>query len=255
MRRSQSLENRQCERAEFGLLLLKRRTKLLCVSLELARTFAQWALGRCSDRVRPWLSEELRAAAVPATSNARVAAAFTGAKRRLGSAPVTGEPENWATYPAASGWTLDQLGRVALLTTVDGARALEAMGELVEDLYFRGDGDEKVAVLKALAVLSHPQCYVELGVEACRSNMTSVFEAIACENALPREHFSEQAFNQMVMKALFLGVSVRRIEGVRERLTPELGRMLDDYRAEREAAGRSVPEDLPWLRSLIDAKS
>ena len=48
----------------------------------------------------------------------------------------------------------------------------------------------------------------------------------------------------MVLKALFTGVTLARIIGLDERVTPELGRMAADYASERRAAGRSVPEDL-----------
>ena len=154
-------------------------------------------------------------------------------------------------HPLVASWTLAELGRVALLLTAHSRMSVDAAKALVLDLYYRGDGQEKIAVLRALPLLGEHPAYVELAVEACRTNMTSVFQAIACDNSFPHDNFSALHFNQMVMKALFLGVSVGRILGVRERSSQELARMLEDYKREREAAHRSVPGDLDWLLSQV----
>jgi hypothetical protein len=65
-----------------------------------------------------------------------------------------------------------------------------------------------------------------------------------CENPYPAAHFPEPAFNQLVLKAYFIGVPVLRILGLDRRKTPELRRMAADYASERRAAGRSVPADI-----------
>lgn len=62
----------------------------------------------------------------------------------------------------------------------------------------------------------------------------------------PPGSFPELNFNQMVVKCLFNGVALHRIVGLEQRFSAELSRMADDYAAEREAAGRTVPVDL-WL--------
>jgi hypothetical protein len=49
------------------------------------------------------------------------------------------------------------------------------------------------------------------------------------------------------MKAIFQGVSVRRIEGLEARITPELMRMAAGYASERRAAGRPVPADVDYI--------
>ena len=79
--------------------------------------------------------------------------------------------------------------------------------------------------------------------------VTPIFEAIACENPFPSLYFSDESFNQMVLKAVFVGVSLERVVGLRARVTPELSRMAEDYAAERRAAGRTVPSDLALLGS------
>jgi hypothetical protein len=52
-----------------------------------------------------------------------------------------------------------------------------------------------------------------------------------------------------VLKAVFVGVAVDRIEGLDRRVTPALKRMAEDYAAERRAAGRPVPADVDRIVS------
>ena len=81
-------------------------------------------------------------------------------------------------------------------------------------------------------------------MDACRSHIQPLFEAIACENPYPARHFPELNFNQMVLKVLFTGVALDRVVGLQARVTPELQRMAADYASERRAAGRSIPPDI-----------
>jgi hypothetical protein len=131
-----------------------------------------------------------------------------------------------------------EAARIALI--VDSDVDPQSLG----DLFSHGDNDERRAILRALPELRDPARFVPLAVEACRTSVLSVFEAIACDNPFPAEHFADASFNQMVLKALFVGVSLERVVGLRTRLSPDLARMARDYAAERRAAGRSIPPDL-----------
>jgi hypothetical protein len=102
-------------------------------------------------------------------------------------------------------------------------------------------------VLRCLALLPAPDRFVPLAVEACRSSIQPLFEAVACENPYPAAYFPEASFNQMVLKALFIGVALPRIRGLKGRVTGELRRMAADYASERRAAARPVPPDIDWL--------
>ena len=106
---------------------------------------------------------------------------------------------------------------------------------------------EQVSILRVLAALPHPERFVETGVAACRHNSLDVFEAIVAENAYIAAQFPELSFNQAVMKSIFNAVSIRRIEGLQSRITPELSRMAAGYASERRAAGRPVPDDATFL--------
>jgi hypothetical protein len=157
----------------------------------------------------PWLDEQLG-------DPAKLRVAFAAAGRKLGARAET--------------------GRVALLV------AVKADAALVRELYRRGDVGERQAVLRALPVLDDAG-HVDTAIDACRTNVQTVFEAIACDNAYPAKYFADAAYFQMVLKALFIGAPVGRIVGLDARTTDELVRMVEAYASERRAAGRPVPDD------------
>jgi hypothetical protein len=118
---------------------------------------------------------------------------------------------------------------------------------LAEDVFFRGDNREREAFLRALPALPDPERHLPIAIEACRTNVASVFRAIACDNPYPAAHFPELNFNQMVLKAVFTGAPLSKVVGLSGRLNPELRRMAEDYARERRAAGRPVPEDIQLI--------
>jgi hypothetical protein len=69
-------------------------------------------------------------------------------------------------------------------------------------------------------------------------------EAIACDNPYPAAHLPDATFNQLVLKAMFNGLSPRRVLGIERRRNPELARMVDAWVRERRLAGRAVPADV-----------
>lgn len=134
-----------------------------------------------------------------------------------------------------------EAARIALLVEhdVDPATAW--------DLFRHGDTEERRAIVRALPRLRDPARFLALAVEACRTSVVPLFEAIACNNPFPAAHFPDESFNQMVLKAVFVGVPLARVVGLQTRLSPELERMARDYAAERRAAGRAIPDDLTLI--------
>lgn len=167
---------------------------------------------------------------------------LTGAPRRLAVEDEIGLRELGVETPAV--WSLADLARTAMLLGTLSRLAPERHGALATEIFRKGDSSERQALLRALALLPEPSRFAALGLEACRTSVQSVFEAIACENGYPAGHFPELGFNQMVLKALFTGVALARIVGLERRRNPELARMARDYASERRAAGRSVPQDI-----------
>ena len=80
--------------------------------------------------------------------------------------------------------------------------------------------------------------------DGCRTNIKGVFEAIAHRNPYPARYFDEVAFNQLCLKALFVGSHLYLIHGLTSRLNERLSRMMTDYAFERWAASRVVSPEL-----------
>ena len=112
------------------------------------------------------------------------------------------------------------------------------------DCYDHGDSAEQQSWLKSTALLPEPEQLLPIVIDACRTNILPLFEAVACENPFPARYFPERNFNQMVLKALFNKVALSRIAGLAGRRNADLTRMAADYASERRAAGRTVPSDI-----------
>jgi hypothetical protein len=201
---------------------------------------------------RPWLELVWPTDADSAEASA-VRTALAGIGRRLHGRPL---PQAEAArisrelqVPCA-GWDLGLTARVALILTATGLQSEHAQVSYVRELYLRGDADEQAAVLRSLILLPEPARFVELAVEACRTNVVDVFAAIACENAFPARYLPEPNFNQLVLKAIFVGLDTGRIVGLASRATPALKRMVGDFASERRAAGRPVPADTDRILAM-----
>jgi hypothetical protein len=201
-------------------------------------------LARASAPAREWLLPRLEALTEESFS-----LVYSGAGRRLGGALVEPSEADAARLAAAGvrlprGWPLNAVCRAALLASLCSQLDPASRLRVAASVFKTGDNEERAALLQALSLLPEPESFVALAIDACRTHVQSVFEAIACENPYPARHFPEHNFNQMVLKAFFTGVAIRRIEGLAERRSPELVRMAEAYASERRAAGRSVPADL-----------
>lgn len=214
----------------------------------MAAALATWALGICPAQNAAWLLDRLEGAGRGTTSD--LFQLFSAAGRRMGSEPVGGAPAEVAKAALiCDEWTREDLARVSGLVAYWTCARPEDRNAILQDLYFRGAGSEKRAVLLALPALSAAEQCLDLAVEACRTNSLDVFRAIACDNAYPARHFSELHMNQMLLKTLFLGLDVEKVVGVVERITPQLLIDLQHFKAEREAAGRAVPPGVDWITS------
>lgn len=178
----------------------------------------------------------------PARSSFRIRYAAAQRKLRVLEARpfalATSSTAHWTLLDWARLWLL----REGLQRTPDAERRAA-----VEAVFEGGELGEQISLLRTLAGLDQAERYVDVGVAACRTNAVPVFEAIACENPYAARYFAELSFNQMVMKAVFLGLALSRVVGLSERVGEELRRMAKDYAAERSAAGRTIPPDLSLL--------
>jgi hypothetical protein len=136
--------------------------------------------------------------------------------------------------------TLQQLCRLFLmlrLPTADNQKILNTIFETA-------DMNKLVILYKGLYWLDNAGDFVMRAAEGIRTNMVDVFDAIACENPYPARYFGEQAWNQMVLKAIFMGRPLHRIHRLRDRKNQQLALILHDFIHERWSAGRTVTPEL-----------
>lgn len=139
-------------------------------------------------------------------------------------------------------WTLDGATRVRLLlaSTADDA----TFARRLDTLCNAAEVGELVAFYRGLPLYPDPARHALRAAEGVRSNIRLVFEAVAHRNPYPSEQFAETAWNQMVLKALFVGSRLDRIVGLDARANAALAGMLRDYAHERWAAKRVISPEL-----------
>lgn len=153
------------------------------------------------------------------------------------------------------GWTADRIARVWLLLQLPHEEE-EAFVRKVEMLFSTADMGELVALYSSLPLLPYPERFTDRATEGIRTNMVVVFDAIALDNPYPADFLTEDAWNQMVLKAAFMDRPLYRIIGIEARANPKLASIISDYAHERWAAGRIVSPELwrpvgPFLNKAL----
>lgn len=141
------------------------------------------------------------------------------------------------------GWDQFRLGRVILLLVL-AEQSEEVFTETLEKLLGTADLRERAAIYSSLPLLPRGEQLVGMATEGLRSNIVDVFDSIALGNPYPAKYFPDEAWNQMVLKALFISRPVWRIVGIDERVNPSLAESMSDLAHERWAAGRWVSPEL-----------
>jgi hypothetical protein len=164
---------------------------------------------------------------------------FPQVGRRVGRRPLdpTADPDD------VHEWTLDDAARTVLLVALDEDDVEQEM----RDLYRFGDAAERRAILRALPYLPLGETAVDLVDDAIRTNDTRLIAAALGPYAT--EHLDDAAYEQAVLKCVFVGVPITPLDGLPERVTPNGARMLAALVLERVAAGRDVAAEV-W--SVID---
>jgi len=152
---------------------------------------------------------------------------------------ITGINPELKDYLIAQNAKLLEIARIYLLI-----RALESdmayFSAKVANLIQVADTSELATFLKYLILLPNAEDYRQVGVEALRTNIGTIFEAIALNNPYPSEYFNDQQWNQMYLKAAFMQLNLAEILDVEKRANSDLARIISDYAHERWAASRSI---------------
>lgn len=140
-------------------------------------------------------------------------------------------------------WSIDIAARVAVICQLAEQRP-ESFAATVTDLCRNADLAESIAIYSGVCFYPQSDDLDALIGEGLRTNIRSVFEAIAHHNPYPATNFDENRWNHMVLKALFIDSTLAPIYGLDKRANAELASILCDYAKERRAAGRSVTYEL-----------
>jgi len=206
-----------------------------------------WILRQATDPAQQWLDEQKAMVAANDTQ-----ALFLGvglSRRKMGRHDLELTQRDLDNAAEARPgwfpkyWTLDQAARVLLLISYpseDDQRYFQT----VQKLFETADMGEQISLYQALQLLPHQELFDDRLAEGVRTNIQSVFCAVAHHNPLPAELMEDLAWNQMILKALFIGVALDPIQGLDRRVNPDLARMLIEYAHERRSAKRPIPVEL-----------
>ena len=216
----------------------------MTASLELLRG---WLRRQLRGDAGGWLEAQAAAVRVAKTDR-ELFLAISLVHRHISKADLSLSAADHAAAEAArtgwrpAGWSLDQAARVYLLLAAGGTPARFA--ERLEQLFATADLGELIAFYRGLPLYPDQSRYVARAGEGLRTNMKAVFESVAHNNPFPVEQFDEHRWNQMIVKALFIGSALHPIQGLERRWNSDLSRMLCDYAHERWAASRTVSYEL-----------
>lgn len=142
-------------------------------------------------------------------------------------------------------WTLLETLRVALLMARPDL-ADDSFSAAFEHCFRYADHGEQCSLYRTLPLLPQGERFVWRAGEGCRSNMSSVFDVVACDSPYAVTYFNDIAWHQLIIKTIFMDIPLWRVYGLDQRLSPELARMALDLVEERRSAGRTVSPQL-WL--------
>lgn len=217
--------------------------------------------GLLQARIKPesfaWLKQQADALAQGAPDKT-LFTSFSMAVRHSGKAALAPTPEESAAaerhFPGwdLRDWTCDVTARAYLMASLPDQP--ETPKRLLA-IHQTADLGEHIALVKALFLAPRCEEAMHIAREGLRSNMRSVFVGITSHNPYPALYFDELAFNQMVVKCLFVDLPLREITGLDSRLNPTLRQILVDLAHERWAAERPVSGEM-WrcVGPFADAK-
>ncbi len=203
---------------------------------------------RMPDAGAGWLEKTVAEIGTGA-SGQRLAALLSMASRHAPRGPLgPSAAERDEAGRALAGWDPERW------TTLDAVRVRMVLAhpaiheavfpDLLEECFRYADVGELVALYRCLGHLPDGRRFVWRAGEGCRTNMRSVFEATACDTPYPVSNFDDDAWHQLVIKAVFIEAPLWRVYGLDGRLSAELARMALDLADERRSAGRRIPPDL-----------
>lgn len=149
------------------------------------------------------------------------------------------QPEKWSLIEAVR-----ILFNLTVIYKTDNAE------KVLSHAYQLPELNEQVAFLKGMLLYGGTEFFLNCAREAVRSNIRPLFAAIALFNPFPTDNFSEDEWNNMILKAVSWNYPLRDIYSAVTRDNIALAAMLYEYAKEQMGAKRPVSDDL-W--KYIDA--
>ncbi|HET6569331.1 MAG TPA: EboA family metabolite traffic protein [Rhodothermales bacterium] len=207
----------------------------------------RWIGRRSDEKGLAWLREKRQQIAGGAPDRIFFTA-FSAVPRYLGKADLSisdddaleAESVRWGWRPRT--WSVDQAARTLLLLALPAET--DAYVQRINRIFPAADMGELVALYQSLPLLPYPELFIPRAAEGLRSSADPVFNAVALNNPFPADYLDEPAWNHLVLKAVFVGSPLHKIEALDRRANPELARMLVDYVHERWAASRTFTPEL-----------
>jgi len=136
-------------------------------------------------------------------------------------------------------WTLDQLCRFSLLMYYS-LLSVKSLTKLISV----ADTREQISIFKSITYLENASHFTPIVVNGIRTNIVDIFDAIALKNPFAASYFSQDEWNQMILKAVFMERPIYQIKNIDQRKNEKLAHILFDYARERWAASRRVTPEL-----------
>ncbi|MGI9277729.1 MAG: EboA domain-containing protein [Endozoicomonas sp.] len=164
-------------------------------------------------------------------------------RRTLGTAFVTSINQQ--------SWHIDEASRLILLIKTLNTAPENKRSEVLSNVYRQSDETEKQVIAKGLTIIDDGES-VNLALAIGRTNNIELFSALALSNPYPARYYNDREFNQLILKALFMELDLRKTVGLQTRLNPSLSLLSLDLLKERLAADRSPPATLSEAINLED---
>lgn len=206
-----------------------------------------WLKARLATGELAWLND--RCQAVSEGDKKQLFLAFGLASRKVGKNDLSLSTVELDHARAArrswdpSRWTVDQAARLRLVLSYPALEAT-AYVAVLDQLFAAAEVHELVALYQGLPLFPHQAAFQLRCAEGLRTNMQSVFCAIAHQNPYPSEQLNDDQWNQLVLKSVFIGIPLDPIVGLDRRSNPKLANILVEFAQERWAAKRPVTPEL-----------
>lgn len=141
-------------------------------------------------------------------------------------------------YPGfnKSTWSKQELARVFLMIHLNK----HSNKSLLLNCFETAEIKEQIALYKGLYLLENASDFSHQVTEGIRTNVITIFNAIAYGNPYIKTYLNQDAWNQLILKCFFMDSGINNIQYLDEGKNKKLADMLQDYVKERWAAGREV---------------